>query len=165
MSEIAEDGSGGGILKTLEVLSDYYIKNKQAKEEKKRQAQEIAKAQQLLAKKRLETPPKINWAGTVAYRYEGKINRHNQISGNSFGFSRDLSQGKFAYNFNGQLVVGNLVLHSANKDGYWFRWNDKWGQGFVLLQEYTDGSMRGNIYMDDGTNPGKLMGQFGGFRK
>jgi Zn-dependent protease with chaperone function len=165
MSEIAEDGSGGGVLKTLEVLGDYYIKNKQAKEEKKRQAQEIAKAQQLLAKKRLETPPKINWDGTVAYRYEGKINRHNQISGNSFGFSRDLSQGKFAYNFNNQLVVGNLVLHSTNKDGYWFRWNDKWGQGFVLLQEYTDGSMRGNIYLDDGTNPGKLMGQFGGFRK
>ena len=103
------------------MLGDYYIKNKQAKEEKKRQAQEIAQAQQLLAKKRLRTPPKINWDGAIAYRYGGKINRHNQISGNSFGFSKDLSQGKFAYNFNGQLVVGNLVLHGTNKDGHWFR--------------------------------------------
>ena len=34
--------------------------------------------------------------------------------------------------------------------------------GFVNLKEYTDGSLRGNIYMDDGTNPGKLMEQFGG---
>ena len=39
------------------------------------------------------------------------------------------------------------------------------GEGFVVLQEYTDGSMRGNIYIDDGTNPGKLMGEFIGFRK
>ena len=36
------------------------------------------------------------------------------------------------------------------------------GWGFVNLQEYTDGSLRGNIYIHDGTNPGKLMGQFGG---
>ena len=35
MSEIAKDGSGGGVIKTLEVLGDYYLKNKQAKEEKK----------------------------------------------------------------------------------------------------------------------------------
>ena len=41
----------------------------------------------------------------------------------------------------------------------------KWEQGFVMLPEYTDGSMRGNIHMDGGRNLGKLMGQFGGFRK
>ena len=41
------------------------------------------------------------------------------------------------------------VVHSKNQNGYWFRWNDNWGQGFVNLKEYTDGSMRGNIYIDE----------------
>lgn len=165
MSELAEDGSGGGVLKTLEVLGDMYVKNQQAKEEKKRQEAEIAQSRAIIAKQRLETPPNIQWDGTVAFRYQGKINRHNQISGNSFGFSNDLSSGKFFYNFNQQLVEGNLTFHGTNQSGYWFRWNDEWGQGFVVLQEFTDGSMRGQIYMDDGTNPGRLMGEFSGNRQ
>ena len=163
--ELAEDGSGGGVLKSLEVLGDMYIKNQQAKKEKKRQEREIAEANRLLAEKRLLTPPNITWDNSVAFRYQGKVNRHNQVSGNTFGFSRDLSRGVFYYNFNNQLVEANMSLHGQNQGGYWFRWKDKWGSGFVVLKEYTDGSMRGNIYMDDGTNPGKLMGEFNGSRK
>ena len=165
VADLAEDGSGGGVLKSLEVLGDMYIKNQQAKKEKKRQEREIAEANRLLAEKRLLTPPNITWDNSVAFRYQGKVNRHNQVSGNTFGFSRDLSRGVFYYNFNNQLVEANLNLHSQNQGGYWFRWKDKWGSGFVVLKEYTDGSMRGNIYMDDGTNPGKLMGEFNGSRK
>ena len=163
--ELAEDGSGCGVLKSLEVLGDMYIKNQQAKKEKKRQEREIAEANRLLAEKRLLTPPNITWDNSVAFRYQGKVNRHNQVSGNTFGFSRDLSRGVFYYNFNNQLVEANMSLHGQNQGGYWFRWKDKWGSGFVVLKEYTDGSMRGNIYMDDGTNPGKLMGEFNGSRK
>ena len=36
--------------------------------------------------------------------------------------------------------------------------------GLISLKEYTDGSMRGYIYMNDGTNPGKLLGEFIGFK-
>ena len=165
IADLAEDGSGGGVLKSLEVLGDLYIKNQQTKQEKKKQETEIAQANKLLAEKRLLTPPKIDWDNTVAFKYEGRINRHNQLSGNSFAFSRNLQQGKFFYNFNDQLESADLVFHSQNQNGYWFRWQDKWGQGFLVLQEYTDGSMRGNIYMDDGTNPGKLLGEFNGSRK
>jgi len=165
VAELAEDGSGGGVLKSLEVLGDMYIKNQQAKKEKKRQEREIAQANRLLAEKRLLTPPNITWDNSVAFRYQGKVNRHNQVSGNTFGFSRDLSRGVFYYNFNNQLVEANMNFHGQNQGGYWFRWKDKWGSGFVVLKEYTDGSMRGNIYMDDGTNPGKLMGEFNGSRK
>jgi len=165
VADLAEDGSGGGVLKSLEVLGDMYIKNQQAKKEKKRQEREIAQANRLLAEKRLLTPPNITWDNSVAFRYQGKVNRHNQVSGNTFGFSRDLSRGVFYYNFNNQLVEANMNFHGQNQGGYWFRWKDKWGSGFVVLKEYTDGSMRGNIYMDDGTNPGKLMGEFNGSRK
>ncbi|MDA9649855.1 M48 family metallopeptidase [bacterium] len=165
VADLAEDGSGGGVLKSLEVLGDMYIKNQQAKKEKKRQEREIAEANRLLAEKRLLTPPNITWDNSVAFRYQGKVNRHNQVSGNTFGLSRDLSRGVFYYNFNNQVVEANMNFHSQNQNGYWFKWQDNWGQGFVVLKEYTDGSMRGNIYMDDGTNPGKLMGEFNGSRK
>ena len=165
VADLAEDGSGGGVLKSLEVLGGMYIKNQQAKKEKKRQEREIAEANRLLAEKRLLTPPNITWDNSVAFRYQGKVNRHNQVSGNTFGFSRDLSRGVFYYNFNNQVVEANMNFHSQNQNGYWFKWQDNWGQGFVVLQEYKDGSMRGNIYMDDGTNPGKLMGEFNGSRK
>lgn len=165
IADLAEDGSGGGVLKSLEVIADAIIKNEQAEDERKKQAREIEEANRLLAEKRLLTPPNINWDSSVAFRYEGKVNRHNQVSGNSFGFSQNLQTGKFFYNFNDNLESADLFFHSQNQSGYWFRWKDKWGEGFVVLQEYTDGSMRGNIYIDDGTNPGKLMGEFIGFRK
>ena len=110
-----------------------YIKNQKAKKEKKRQEREIAEATRLLAEKRLLTPPNITWDNSVAFRYQGKVNRHNQVSGNTFGFSRDLSRGVFYYNFNNQLVEANMSLHGQNQVGYWFRWKDKWGSGFVDL--------------------------------
>ena len=165
LAELSKEGSGGGVLKTIEVIGDSLIKNKQVKEEKKKQEKEIAEAKKILAQKRLLTPPNIKWDNTVAFKFQGTVNRHNQVSGNTFGFSGDLSMGKFYYNFNNQLVEANMNFHSKNQNGYWFRWNDNWGRGFINLKEYTDGSMRGNIYIDDGTNPGKLMGEFNGFRK
>jgi len=116
-----EGGKGGGVVAVIEVLADTIQKNKQAKEEQRKQEIEIAQANKLLAQKRLLTPPNIGWDNTVAFRYQGKVNRHNQISGNSFGFSRDLSRGKFYYNFNNQLVEAKMSLHSQNQNWYWFR--------------------------------------------
>jgi len=164
-SKELKGGEGGGVVAVIEVLADTIQKNKQAKEEQRKQEIEIAQANRLLVQKRLTTPPNIKWDNTVAFRYEGKVNRHNQVSGNTFGFSKDLSRGKFYYNFNNKLESADLTYHSQNQTGYWFRWRDNWGQGFVNLKEYTDKSMRGNIYIDDGTNPGKLIGEFNGFRK
>jgi len=158
-------GEGGGVVALLGVLADTYSKNEKAKKEKKEQEKEIAQSRKIIAQNRLLTPPNIKWDNTVAYRYEGKVNRHNQVSGNTFGFSKDLSRGKFYYNFNNKLESADLTYHSQNEGGYWFRWIDDWSQGFVNLKEYTDKSMRGNIYIDDGTNPGKLMGEFNGVRK
>ena len=37
--------------------------------------------------------------------------------------------------------------------------------GRILLKQYTDGSMRGTIFINDGTNPGKTLGNFVGYRK
>ena len=79
---LAEDGSGGGVLKSLEVLGDAIIKNEQAENERKKQEREIAEVNRLLAEERLLTPPSINWDSSVAFRYEGIVNRHKQISGN-----------------------------------------------------------------------------------
>ena len=161
MSEIAKDGSGGGVIKTLEVLGDYYLKNKQAKEEKKRQAQEIAQAQILLAKKKLETPPNVNWtAGWNVFR--GTIERHNQKAGLNFGIAN--GRGEFYYNFNDQVQKGILQFSSQDNNGYWFMWQDNWGEGRLLLKEYTDGSMRVQLSGNDGANPSRLLGEFAGFR-
>ena len=59
------------------------------------QERQIAQANKVLAEKRLLTPPNIRWDNSVAFRYQGKVNRHNQISGNTFGFSRDLLSESF----------------------------------------------------------------------
>ena len=150
---------------SFEVIGDLYIKNKQAKEEKKKQEQEIAQAKRLLAKKKLLTPPNVKWDNTVALRYQGTINRHNQKSGLNFAFTQNLSQGKFYYNFNNKIEQGNIVFTGTNQHGYWFKWNDKYGQGNLQLREYTDGSLRGVIYIDDGTMLGKKLGNFIGFSK
>ncbi|MDA9171112.1 M48 family metallopeptidase [Alphaproteobacteria bacterium] len=165
LADLSKDGSGGGVLKSLEVIGDLYIKNKQAKEEKKKQEQEIAQAKRLLAKKKLLTPPNVKWDNSVALKYQGTINRHNQKSGLNFAFTQNLSQGKFYYNFNNKIEQGNIVFTGTNQHGYWFKWNDKYGQGNLQLREYTDGSLRGVIYIDDGTMLGKKLGDFIGFRK
>ena len=161
VSELAEDGSGGGLLKTMEVLADLHIKNKQAKEEKKIQEQQVAQSKAIIAKQRLETPPNINWQGGWNV-YKGTIQRHNETAGLNFGVAN--GQGEFYYNFNNQIQHGFMRYHSQNEHGFWFQWQDNWGTGLISLKEYTDGSMRGYIYMNDGTNPGKLLGDFIGFR-
>ena len=65
---------------------------------------------------------------------------------------------------NAQGFQGFLDFKSQYQYGYWFSWRDKWGSGLVKLKEYTDGSLRGSIYMNDATYPGKLMGDFVGYK-
>ena len=56
-------------------------------------------------------------------------------------------------------------MTGTNQEGYWFRWNDKFAKGSLQLREYTDGSLRGIIYIDDGTMLGKKLGEFEGFKQ
>ena len=56
-------------------------------------------------------------------------------------------------------------MTGTNQEGYWFRWNDKFAKGSLQLREYTDGSLRGIIYIDDGTMLGKRLGEFKGFKQ
>ena len=157
-------GEGGGVVALLGVLADTYSKNEEAKKEKKKQEIEIAQANKLLAQKRLLTPPNINWVSGWNLRYQGTINRHNQKSGVNFAFTQNLSQGQFYYNFNNKIEQGNIVFTGTNQHGYWFKWNDKYGQGNLQLREYTDGSLKGIIYIDDGTMLGKKLGEFIGYK-
>ena len=64
-----------------------------------------------------------------------------------------------------KLEKGNITFTGTNQHGYWFNWNDKYGQGNLQLREYTDGSLRGVIYIDDGTMLGKQLGDFIGYKK
>lgn len=156
-----EAGKGGGIVAVLELLADSAVKNEQAEAERKQQEVDIAEAKRLLAEKQLLTPPNINW-GAGWNIYKGTIERHKQKAGLNFAISN--GQGQFFYNFNNEVHKGNLQYHSQNEHGYWFTWQDNWGTGLVSLKEFTDGSMRGHIYMDNGTNPGEYLGEFIGYR-
>ena len=160
-SEELEDGKGGGLLKTFELALDYSLKNIEAKEEKKKQEQQIAQSRAIIAKQQLETPPNIDWQGRWNV-FKGTIKRHNETAGLNFGIAN--GQGEFYYNFNNQIQQGYMRYHSQNQHGYWYSWQDNWGTGLISLKEYTDGSLRGYIYMNDGTNPGKLLGDFIGYR-
>ena len=126
---------------------------------------EIAQSRKIIANNRLLTPPNINWKSDWNLRYQGTINRHNQKSGMNFAFTQNLSQGQFYYNFNNVIEQGNIVFTGTNQAGYWFRWNDRYGQGNLQLREYTDGSLRGVIYIDDGTMLGRNLGKFEGMRR
>jgi hypothetical protein len=45
------------------------------------------------------------------------------------------------------------------------RWADQYGQGNLVVQQYTDDSVRGQLYIDDGkTQSGKLLGDWYGIR-
>jgi hypothetical protein len=156
-----EAGKGGGVVAVIELLADTVIKNEQAEAERKQQEADIAEAKRLLAQEQLITPPNINW-GAGWNIYKGTIERHKQKAGLNFAISN--GQGQFFYNFNNEVHQGNLQFHSQNEHGYWFRWQDNWGAGLVSLKEFTDGSMRGHIYMDNGTNPGEHLGEFIGYR-
>ena len=154
-------GEGGGFLAMLEVLADSYIKNEQAKTEKKKQEQQKIEANRLLAEQKRLAVPNVQWlAGWNVYK--GTIQRHNERSGLNFGIAQQ--QGEFYYNFNNQIQKGTMRYHSRNQNGIWFTWQDNWATGMISLKEYTDGSLRGQIFMNDGTNPGKYLGEFIGFR-
>lgn len=160
-SDGLKGGEGGGVVAVIELLADTIIKNELAEDERKKQEAEIAEANRLLESQQRLTPPNVNWAaGWNVYR--GTIERHNERAGLNFGLAN--GQGQFFYNFNNAVHQGNLQFSSQNEHGYWFNWQDHWGNGRILLQEFTDGSLRGQIFMEDGTNPGKLLGEFSGFR-
>ena len=95
---------------------------------------EIAQSRKIIANNRLLTPPNINWKSDWNLRYQGTINRHNQKSGMNFAFTQNLSQGQFYYNFNNVIEQGNIVFTGTNQAGYWFRWNDRYGQGNLQLR-------------------------------
>ena len=94
--------------------------------------------------------------------FKGTIERHNQKAGLNFGIAN--GRGEFYYNFDSKINQGLMQFSSQNEHGYWFNWQDNWGRGKIVLKEYTDGSMRGQIFMDDGSSPGKLLGEFVGYR-
>ena len=135
------------------------------KKEQINQVIEIAQSKAIMKKQRLETPPNIKWHNTFPLRYKGTINRHNQKSGLNFGFTQNLSEGIFYYNFKDKLEKGNITFTGTNQHGYWFNWNDKYGQGNLQLREYTDGSLKGVIYIDNGTMLGQKLGDFIGYKK
>ena len=131
-------GEGGGVVALLGVLADTYSKNEEAKKEKKKQEREIAQSKAIIAKQRLENPPKVNWQQGQWNVYRGLINRHNQKSGLNFGLNANYKQGQFFYNFNNKVEQGFLDFKSQNQYGYWFSWRDKWGSGLVKLKEYIE---------------------------
>lgn len=157
LSEGVEDGSGGGALKVLEIVADGLTKHYSASAEKSRQELQVMMSKRIM-------PPEINWPANYKFRYKGSIKRHSQVSGNTFAFLSDFSKGIFLYPFNGKVIQGSLKFHGSNEHGYWFRWKDNWGQGYLVIKEYTDGSLRGSIYMDSGSNQlGRFLGEFIGY--
>ena len=145
----AEAGKGGGILRTLEVIADTVKKNTETKQELRRQQTQMDM-----------NPPNIQWpAGYAVYR--GQVVRHGNPTGMTFGLSNN--GGVFYYNFKGQTFEGQLRFTGKNQHGNWYRWADQYGQGKLVVQQYTDGSVRGQLYMDDGkTQSGKLLGDWYG---
>ena len=153
--------SGGGVFAALEVLADSYIKNQKAKKEQKFQERQSSDARKIIARQQMETPPNVNW-GQGWNAYKGSIVRHGVKAGLSFAIAN--GQGQFYYNHNGEVHQGALRLTGQNEHGYWFNWQDAFGNGSLVLQEYTDGSLRGQMFINDGTNPGKLLGDWIGLR-
>ena len=152
---------GGGVLGVLEVLADSYVKNQEAKKEQKRQEKQAAEARKVIARQQQEMPPEVNW-GQGWNIYKGTVVRHGVKAGLNFAIAN--GKGQFFYNHNGQAQQGILEFAGQNQSGYWFSWRDNFGAGQLVLQEYTDGSLRGQMFINDGTNPGKLLGDWIGLR-
>ena len=152
---------GGGVLGVLEVLADSYVKNQEVKKEQKRQEKQVSEARKVIAQQQQEMPPEVNW-GQGWNIYKGTVVRHGVKAGLNFAIAN--GQGQFFYNHNGQAQQGVLQFAGQNQSGYWFSWRDNFGAGQLVLQEYTDGSLRGQMFINDGTNPGKLLGDWIGLR-
>ena len=152
---------GGGVLGVLEVLADSYVKNQEAKKEQKRLEKQASEARKVIAQQQQEMPPEVNW-GQGWNIYKGTVVRHGVKAGLNFAIAN--GQGQFFYNHNGQAQQGILEFAGQNQSGYWFSWRDNFGAGQLVLQEYTDGSLRGQMFINDGTNPGKLLGDWIGLR-
>ena len=152
---------GGGVLGVLEVLADSYVKNQEAKKEQKRQEKQVSEARKVIAQQQQEMPPEVNW-GQGWNIYKGTVVRHGVKAGLNFAIAN--GKGQFFYNHNGQAQQGILEFAGQNQSGYWFSWRDNFGAGQLVLQEYSDGSLRGQMFINDGTNPGKLLGDWIGLR-
>ena len=152
---------GGGVLGVLEVLADSYVKNQEAKQEQKRQEKQVSEARKVKARQQREMPPEVN-RGQGWNIYKGTVVRHGVKAGLNFAIAN--GQGQFLYNHNGQAQQGVLQFAGQNQSGYWFSWRDNFVAGQLVLQEYTDGSLRGKMFINDGTNPGKLLGDWIGLR-
>ena len=149
--EKLEDGSGGGLFKALELIAVTIAKNQNAKDELSKQKREIA-----------YTAPNVNW-GAGWSSFKGTIERNRNVTtGLSFGLIQN--QGNFYYNFNGQVLEGSLRFYRRDSNGYWYRWRDAYGTGNLYLTPYEDGSLRGRIYIDDGTQRGYELGKWIGYQ-
>ena len=150
--ETLEVGMGGGLLATFEVVTNFITKDEAAEAELSQQKGRIAVAQ---------TTPNIEWAAGWDV-YKGTIQRHGQVAGLNFGIAD--GRGEFYYIFNDTVEKGIMRYYGENQYGYWFDWHDDYGSGALVLEEYTDGSLRGEIFLDDGTDPGELLGEFTGYK-
>ena len=149
--ERVEDGKGGGILKALELIAVTVANNQNAKDELAKQKQEIA-----------YSAPRINWAGSGYSPFWGIVDRHPPAtSGISFGLAGN--QGVFYYSFNNQVLEGRLSFYSQDQQGYWYRWSDGHGRGNLYLRPFNDGSLRGTIYIDNGSASGQMLGEWVGY--
>ena len=141
-----EDGKGGGFLKALELLMVTVANNQKAKNELQKQRREIAYA-----------APNIEWRpGWMTF--SGTVQRHENTAGLSFGLSGD--RGVFYYTHNDKILKGSMKLVDEDDEGYVYRWRDDYGRGNLYLYPYTDGSMRGEMYMDDGPDYEQKLGKW-----
>ena len=146
-----EDGKGGGILKALELIAVTVANNQNAKDELAKQKQEMA-----------YSAPRINWSGLGYLPFWGIVDRHPPAtSGVSFGLAGN--QGVFYYYFNNQVLEGKLSFYGQDQQGYWYRWSDGYGRGNLYLRPFNDGSLRGTIYIDNGSASGQKLGEWVGY--
>lgn len=138
-------GEGGGFEAMGQVLGSLIVKNYLTKQELKKQKSEI-----------FLSPPQVNWQGSGWNIKKGTIVRHGQKVGVNFAFQK--GQGQFFYNHNGKVEKGSMAYLSVNEHGYWWNWTDAYGGGRAVFNTYTDGSIRGTIYLADGTDSGRILG-------
>ncbi len=138
-------GEGGGFEAMGQVLGSLIVKNYLTKQELKKQKSQISLS-----------PPEVNWQGSGWNIKKGTIVRHGQKVGVNFAFQK--GQGQFFYNHNGKVEKGSMTYSSVNEHGYWWKWTDAYGGGRAVFNTYTDGSIRGTIYLTDGTDPGRVLG-------
>lgn len=131
-------GEGGGVLGVLELTLNTALKNYEAKLEREKQEQEIAKqqAKDLVA---LETqPPDIDWHPSWVYQYRGYFQRFdNQDNGITFALTNDASIGNYYFFKDGQMHQGEMRFLGRDQSGEWFIYDflDSFGAGRISFKE------------------------------